>query len=104
MAAPKNPKGKKSEKPLVDALRIVLNEPADKDNPKGARKVRRVAEQLVDQAMKGDVKAIREVWDRMEGKAVQAVNLGGQDGNPVGTDNKWTVEFINATPESKPKT
>lgn len=29
------------------------------------------------------------------------VNLGGQSGNPVET--KWTVEFVNASPEDKPK-
>jgi hypothetical protein len=38
---------------------------------------------LLEKALSGDVQAIREVFDRVDGKAPQDINVGGQDGNPV---------------------
>ena len=86
---------------MVDALRLVLNEPVDPKSKKGARKIRRIAERLVDEAMDGNIQAIKEVWDRMEGKPAQAINVGGQAENPLLTEAQVTIEFINATPKSK---
>lgn len=34
-------------------------------------------------------------------KETTATEHTGKDGQPIETDNKWTVEFVNATPESK---
>ena len=42
-----------------------------------------IAEQLLAKASEGDVSALRELGDRMDGKPKQAIDLGGQDGNPV---------------------
>lgn len=38
---------------------------------------------LLEKALGGDVPAIKEVFDRIDGKAPQDFNVGGQDGNPL---------------------
>ena len=48
-----NPLGRlPGEKQFADQLRIVLAEPVDKNDPKSVRKMRRIAEKLVECAMK----------------------------------------------------
>ena len=42
-----------------------------------------VAEKLIAEALEGNITAIKEVADRIEGKAVQGVELTGKDGGPV---------------------
>lgn len=54
-----------------------------------------LADALLAKALEGDVAAIKEVGDRVEGKVAQSVNVGGQEDNPV--QGKWTVEVIDAT-------
>jgi len=89
---------------MTDALMVALNREAEgivDDDGKPTRKLTQIAQRLVENAADGDMQAIKEVFDRTEGKAAQAIQLTGEDGGPVRTDNKWTVEFVNATPESK---
>lgn len=40
---------------------------------------------LLEKALSGDVPAIKEVFDRIDGKAPQDINVGGQDDNPLVT-------------------
>ena len=47
----------------------MLAEPVDKNDPKSVRKIRRIAEKLVECAMKGEGWAISQVADRIDGKA-----------------------------------
>ena len=42
-----------------------------------------IAEKLVELAMAGDMQAIKEFGDRVDGKAPQAVSLGGDPDNPL---------------------
>src|SRR5262249_32549392 len=50
-----NPLGRlPGEKQFADQLRIVLAEPVDKNDPKSVRKMRRIAEKLVDCALNGE--------------------------------------------------
>ena len=49
------------------------------DNP---RKLRKIAEALFDQAAGGDVAAIKEMGDRLDGKVAQAV-IGGDNDDPA---------------------
>jgi len=49
-------------------------------------KLRKIADKLVDMAVEGDMQAIKEVGDRLDGKTVQAVT--GEDGGPL------TIEII----------
>lgn len=50
------------------------------------KRLRKIAEALLDKAAEGDVAAIRELGDRIDGKAMQAVELGGPGGGPVRID------------------
>ena len=65
-----NPLGRlPGEKQFADQLRIVLAEPVDKNDPKSVRKMRRIAERLVECALDGEPWAIAQVADRIDGKA-----------------------------------
>lgn len=48
----------------------------------GRDKLRAVADALLDKAMSGDVQAIKEVADRLDGKVAQAI-VGDDDHGPV---------------------
>jgi ribosomal protein L17 len=48
-----------------------------------AKNLRAIADALVTKATEGDVAAIREIGDRLDGKAVQSVEMGGVDGGPI---------------------
>jgi hypothetical protein len=56
------------EKPFNDALRMAL-----RSRPLA---LRRVADQLLDKAEQGNLAYIRELIDRLEGKAVQVIDHG----------------------------
>ena len=56
------------EKPWADALRIAASE----KDVEGIRKLRRIAEATVQAAMAGDMAAVKEVGDRLDGKAHQS--------------------------------
>lgn len=68
-----------SEKTFSNMLRIAISEAHEG----GGTKLRAVADALVTKALTGDVPAIREIGDRIEGKVVQAiesdVNVGVTD-------------------------
>ena len=72
-----NPRGQQRDKPFRDALRLVI---ADAEN--NPRKLRRIAEALFDKAEAGDVQAIKEMADRLDGKVAQIVS-GDEDGAPI---------------------
>jgi cytochrome c-type biogenesis protein CcmH/NrfG len=62
--------GRKAEKPFRDALRMELAEAGD--NPKA---LRNIAKALIAQAEAGDMQAIKEFADRIDGKAVQQLDV-----------------------------
>lgn len=66
------------EKSFANMLRIAINE-AHED---GNNKLRAVAEALVSKAITGDVQAIREIADRIDGKVPQAV-VGDDEFDPI---------------------
>jgi hypothetical protein len=60
---------------FYDKLRLVLvQEP---------HRLRSIAEQLVTQAEAGEPWAIKEIIDRVDGKAVQATTIENADGTPL---------------------
>lgn len=52
----------------------------------------KLAEALVKKAMEGDVIAMKEIGDRLEGKVVQRIEGTGDGGEFV---TKMTIEFVN---------
>jgi hypothetical protein len=60
-------KGK--DKPWADALRLV----AFRDDDAGRKRLLRIAESCVAAAEAGDMQAIREIGDRLDGKAHQTI-------------------------------
>ncbi len=61
-----------------DAIRKAAHElraADDSDKPKKVRAIRLLARKLVTKALEGDVAAIREVGDRLDGKATQSVQV-----------------------------
>lgn len=88
---------------MTDALMIALNREVegivDADG-KPTRRLTQIADKLVAKAGDdGDTQAIKEIFDRTEGKAAQAIIHQGDADKPV--EAKYTVEFINATPPDK---
>ena len=68
-----------SRKCLSDALRLALEA---KQPGTDERKVRVIAEKLVDKAINGDLEAIKIVFDRVEGKAPQPL-VGDGEFDPI---------------------
>jgi len=61
-----------------------------------SRKLRTIADKLVDAAEQGEPWAIKEVIDRVDGKAVQATEISGVDGDAV---ELKLIEFVIKRPE-----
>jgi hypothetical protein len=59
--------GPKSDKIWADALRLAVTE----KGTNGVRKLRALADRVVDAALAGDMAAAREIGDRLDGKAHQ---------------------------------
>jgi hypothetical protein len=73
-AAKTKPRGPKHAKAFLDQLRISVMERTGTRDPKSKRKLRVIADKLVERAMGGETMAIKEVADRLDGKPVQATN------------------------------
>jgi hypothetical protein len=71
------PKGSTKPKIMADALMLALSREAqNEDGP--TKKLHIIANQLVDLAMTGDVPAIKEIFDRIDGKPHQSMDVDGQ--------------------------
>lgn len=67
-----------SEKTFANMLRVAIKQAHDEQGDK----LRAVAEALVNKALTGDVPAIKEIADRLDGKVPQAV-VGDDDLDPI---------------------
>lgn len=72
-------------------LRVALKEA----HAEGGDKLRRVAEALVDKAMTGDVPAIKEIADRLDGKVPQAL-VGDSEHDPINLVTKIERVLVRA--------
>jgi hypothetical protein len=66
------------EKSFANMLNIAIKEA----NEQGITKLREVADALVAKAISGDVPAIKEIAERLDGKVPQAV-VGDDEGDPI---------------------
>lgn len=71
-----NPNGRPKSKPFREAIQRALEEAGD-----DKKALQAVATALVGKAMMGDVPAIKELADRMDGKVAQAI-IGGEEDDP----------------------
>jgi len=84
-----NQNGKKG-KLFYDQLRVALIQ-EDK------RRLRTIAEKLVKAAENGDAWAIKEIIDRVDGKAIQATEISGVDGADLA--NLQTINIVLKKPD-----
>ena len=78
MAARKTrPGGSKPDKIWRDALMLAANEPG----PTGRKRLREAAEKVVELALAGDMAAIKEMGDRLDGRPAMSAT-GDDDGPP----------------------
>lgn len=68
-----NPSGKPSTKALTDALKIEIAATAEQGADHHA--LRRIARKVLDLAYEGEQWAVTTVWDRLEGKPAQTLNV-----------------------------
>lgn len=68
-------KGAKPDKIIRDALILELNR-LDVEDGQKIKKVSRIVHKLVDCAIDGKIDAIKEIFDRVEGKASQSIGIG----------------------------
>ncbi len=89
MAARKSKGNQWSDKIWRDAIRVSVMRA--QDDPKKGKRLAGLADALVDAGMDGDVSALKEIGDRIDGKVPQAL-IGDKD-NPlrVITEVKRTI-------------
>ena len=76
MGAPLGNKNATKNRPWAEAInRVLLAE--------DGKKMRALAEKLVDAALAGDVPALKEVGDRVDGKALNALEISGNPDEPL---------------------
>lgn len=76
MANP-NSRGQQRDKPFLAALRMEIAESAEDH-----RDLRRIARKLIEKAAGGDVRAMEELANRLDGKVPQAI-VGDEEHPPV---------------------
>lgn len=54
-----------------------------------------LADKLLDQCYGGDLSALQELGNRLEGKPAQSVTVGGDADSPL--HNHHTIEFVNGS-------
>lgn len=75
MAAPKRNAGGKSDKLIRDALMVAVNREVTDENGQKTKRLYVIANKLAEMAEAGDIQAIKEVADRIDGKAHQTAEI-----------------------------
>ena len=84
MPARKEPsKGSKPDKLMRDAIMLALHREAEDSGGKKTKKLNIIATKLVDAAAGGDIQAIKEIADRVDGKPAQAIQHQGDEESPM---------------------
>lgn len=67
------------------------------DGPDKRRRLDAIANKLIEKAEAGDIQAIKELGDRIDGRPMQAIEHSGPDGGEIQTKNALSITFV--TPE-----
>ncbi len=82
MAARKNPGGGKGQDKIwSDALRRAVMRESDSDKAK--KRIEVMADKCARMAENGDMAAMKEIGDRLDGKSPQYSEIAGRDGTPL---------------------
>lgn len=81
MAARKTPGNQWTDKAWRDAIRAAVMRAHD--DPKKGKRLHALADKLVDEGLTGDVAALKEIGDRLDGKVPQALIGGAEDDPPI---------------------
>lgn len=74
--APEGNKNATKNRPWAEAVnRALLAE--------DGKKLRELADKLIDKALEGDVTALKEIGDRVDGRPAQQLQLAGHDGEAL---------------------
>lgn len=84
-------RGPKSDKLWAEAVRRAVLRRIENEEGK-PQKIERLADKVVDMALGGDIQAIKEIGDRMDGKPGQAIEHTGADGGAI--ISAITVQFV----------
>jgi len=77
-------RGGKPDKLARDAIMVALNREVAGADGQPTKRLYVIADKLVERAAEGDLAAIKEVIDRVDGKAHQGVSVAGdEDGGPL---------------------
>jgi hypothetical protein len=76
----RNPRGQQRDKIFRESLRLELAELGDGT---GIRKLRAIARTLIEKAEAGDLPAIRELADRLDGRPAQLLEHAAEGGTPI---------------------
>ena len=88
-----NPGGRPSMKPWSEALMLAVKRSAEKG--KKTKRLAVLADTCVKKGLAGDMTAIKEIGDRLDGRSVQPHKHGGEDGGPI------VVEVVRFSAENK---
>jgi hypothetical protein len=91
----RNPRGQQRDKVYREALRLEL---ADMSEGVDLKKLREIARAHIEKAAAGDMQAIKELADRLDGKPAQALEHSGPDSNPI-EKITWEIVHVNKSPE-----
>jgi hypothetical protein len=80
LAARKEPGNQWTDKAWRDAIRVAVLRA--QDDPKKGKKLAALADALVNAGLDGDVPALKEIGDRLDGKVAQAM-IGGSADDPA---------------------
>lgn len=98
--APKGNKNAATGREARHALMLALEEHALGEEMKVVGKMRtlmKICKAQIEKAIEGDNDSAKIIFDRVDGKPAQAVEIGGQDDNPVRVKMEWTVLPVRAS-------
>ena len=80
VSPPRHPRGQQRDKIYREALRLEL---ADMSGGIDLKKLREIARAHIEKAAAGDMQAIKELADRLDGRPAQILEHSGPDSEPI---------------------
>lgn len=92
--------GRRKDKPFRDAIMLALNKIEKLDDGSETKRLNLLAEATIKKALSGDVPAIKEVADRVDGKVPQGVVGGDDDDNPIALLHRIENLIVDPSPSN----